>query len=259
MADVEFADRLIREGGVALIPLSPFYREPLGARGCCAICLAKRDETVELAGASCASSAPRCGEPVRPVAPGAGGCMSPESAMPLRVTYQGRPALAGPETIDAFGATLRDASRRGATDLVVLPGCSPPVSTWQPARRRKRRNGPPAWMRDWSRRLDAAVVGGVMTRDGAPRESPLVRHARRRGAAIADKRHLFRMAGEHEHFTAGGAPLLAEFRGWKIAPLICYDLRFPVWSRRRPEATLRPAAVRRQLARHAAPTPGGSC
>lgn len=46
-----------------------------------------------------------------------------------------------------------------------------------------------------------------------------------------DKRHLFRMAGEHEHFDAGQERLIVEYKGWRICPLICYDLRFPVWSR----------------------------
>ncbi len=46
-----------------------------------------------------------------------------------------------------------------------------------------------------------------------------------------DKRHLFRMAGEDEHFSGGEHNILVEYKGWKIRPLICYDLRFPVWSR----------------------------
>ena len=51
-----------------------------------------------------------------------------------------------------------------------------------------------------------------------------------------DKRHLFRAAGEHDVYTRGEQPLLEEWRGWRIKPLICYDLRFPVWSRNRPNA-----------------------
>ncbi len=46
-----------------------------------------------------------------------------------------------------------------------------------------------------------------------------------------DKRHLFRMAGEHQHYTAGTERLIVELNGWRICPLVCYDLRFPVWSR----------------------------
>ena len=46
-----------------------------------------------------------------------------------------------------------------------------------------------------------------------------------------DKRHLFRMAGEHEHYSPGERQVQFELKGWRIRPLICYDLRFPVWSR----------------------------
>ncbi|QJW92122.1 amidohydrolase [Spirosoma taeanense] len=46
-----------------------------------------------------------------------------------------------------------------------------------------------------------------------------------------DKRHLFRMAGEDGVYTAGTRRIVKEWKGWRICPLICYDLRFPVWSR----------------------------
>ncbi len=46
-----------------------------------------------------------------------------------------------------------------------------------------------------------------------------------------DKRHLFRMAGEHKTYSSGESLLVASWKGWRICPLICYDLRFPVWSR----------------------------
>ena len=48
-----------------------------------------------------------------------------------------------------------------------------------------------------------------------------------------DKRHLFRMEGEEKIYSKGTEILVAEWRGWKICPLVCYDLRFPVWSRNR--------------------------
>src|SRR5688500_16354049 len=54
-----------------------------------------------------------------------------------------------------------------------------------------------------------------------------------------DKRHLFRMANEHKTFSSGESLLISTWRGWRICPLICYDLRFPVWSRNRWDATLK--------------------
>lgn len=46
-----------------------------------------------------------------------------------------------------------------------------------------------------------------------------------------NKRHLFRMGEEHHHFTPGNKQIIVEFKGWNIMPMVCYDLRFPVWSR----------------------------
>ncbi|MEO1435901.1 MAG: nitrilase-related carbon-nitrogen hydrolase [Bacteroidota bacterium] len=46
-----------------------------------------------------------------------------------------------------------------------------------------------------------------------------------------DKKHLFGMAGEGDHYAAGSKKLIVEYQGWRICPLICYDLRFPVWAR----------------------------
>jgi omega-amidase len=54
-----------------------------------------------------------------------------------------------------------------------------------------------------------------------------------------DKRHLFRMSNEHKTYAAGESMLVATWKGWRICPLVCYDLRFPVWSRNKWDATAR--------------------
>lgn len=123
----------------------------------------------------------------------------------------------------------------GSTDLVVLPemfstgfaldGAAPVESSPGPTLE---------WMQDWARRLDAAVTGSVATLDQERRYNRLWFVTPDGSAVHYDKRHLFRMGGEQQHFASGRAGLVVPFRGWRIAPLICYDLRFPVWSRRRP-------------------------
>ncbi len=50
-----------------------------------------------------------------------------------------------------------------------------------------------------------------------------------------DKRHLFTFADEDQYFKPGNRHLVVEYKGWKIQPLICYDLRFPVWARNNPQ------------------------
>ncbi len=53
-----------------------------------------------------------------------------------------------------------------------------------------------------------------------------------------DKRHRFRMAGEHQHYSAGGHKVVVRIDGWRVCPMVCYDLRFPVWFRNRQEYDL---------------------
>jgi len=56
-----------------------------------------------------------------------------------------------------------------------------------------------------------------------------------------DKRHLFRYGKEHEHYAAGAERLIVDYEDWRICPLVCYDLRFPIWSRNtRPDSTVKP-------------------
>jgi omega-amidase len=123
----------------------------------------------------------------------------------------------------------------GQTDLVVLPEMFTTGFSMEPERLAEPAHGPAEhWLLEQARRLDAAVCGSVMTRDAGRHYNRLL-FATPSGAVQAyDKRHLFRMGGEHEHYAPGGAALVVEFRGWRIAPQVCYDLRFPVWSRRRP-------------------------
>jgi predicted amidohydrolase len=92
------------------------------------------------------------------------------------------------------------------------------------------------WLRTTAHALGAAVVGSLAyVEPGSP-----PRYCNRLLVQLPDgqchhydKRHLFRMAGEHEVYAAGTTHLQVEWRGWQLAPLVCYDLRFPVWSRTR--------------------------
>jgi predicted amidohydrolase len=88
------------------------------------------------------------------------------------------------------------------------------------------------WLVNQAKRINAVVTGSVIIRttDGSHRNRLL--WARPDGELLHyDKRHLFRMAGEHEHYSPGDRQVQFELKGWRIRPLICYDLRFPVWSR----------------------------
>jgi predicted amidohydrolase len=87
------------------------------------------------------------------------------------------------------------------------------------------------WMKQMAAQTDALVLGSYIVKDSGGYFNRLI-WMQPDGAWYAyDKRHLFRMAQEHEHFSAGNTRLVQSWKGWNICPLICYDLRFPVWSR----------------------------
>ena len=122
----------------------------------------------------------------------------------------------------------------GTTDLIVLPEMFTTGFSMQPERMAEDAGGPTAaWLQTLAAELDAAVVGSVMTRAGGRHYNRLLWATPQGPLQHYDKRHLFRMGGEDTHYAAGNELLLVEWRGFRIAPLICYDLRFPVWSRRR--------------------------
>jgi len=89
------------------------------------------------------------------------------------------------------------------------------------------------WMREEAAALGCVVTGSLIVREGDRRYNRLV-WARPDGSlAHYDKRHLFRMADEQRHYSAGDRRLVVELKGWRVCPMVCYDLRFPVWSRSR--------------------------
>jgi predicted amidohydrolase len=89
------------------------------------------------------------------------------------------------------------------------------------------------WLRDRARALDAAIAGSVQLRDGDKVFNRLLFVTPDGNVRHYDKRHLFRYADEHKRYAAGAERLIVEWRGWKICPQVCYDLRFPVFSRNR--------------------------
>jgi omega-amidase len=89
------------------------------------------------------------------------------------------------------------------------------------------------WMLQQAEKRNAAITGSVQIRDGERVFNRLL-WAQPDGQCFQyDKRHLFRMANEHQRYAAGDARQTIEYQGWRICPLVCYDLRFPVFSRNR--------------------------
>jgi len=87
------------------------------------------------------------------------------------------------------------------------------------------------WMSQMAKQKDAAIVGSYIIKESSKYYNRLYWVEPDGRFDFYDKRHLFRMGEEHLTFHQGRKRLIREFRGWKIMPLICYDLRFPVWSK----------------------------
>jgi omega-amidase len=90
-----------------------------------------------------------------------------------------------------------------------------------------------AWMREMAEHAKAAVTGSLVIAENGAIYNRLIWATPDGGLESYDKRHLFRMAGEHKRYAGGDRRLVVEWRDWRICPLVCYDLRFPVWCRNR--------------------------
>ncbi|GAB2795827.1 amidohydrolase [Rhabdobacter roseus] len=93
------------------------------------------------------------------------------------------------------------------------------------------------WLRQIAAQTQALVLGSVIIQEEGYFYNRLLAVYPDGTCRTYDKRHLFRMGQEHQTYTPGTRRLLLEWKGWRLCPLICYDLRFPVWSRNDPEST----------------------
>ena len=87
------------------------------------------------------------------------------------------------------------------------------------------------WMQKIASEKDAAVTGSIITSENGKFYNRLYFVFPDDSSEKYDKRHTFTLAKEHETYDSGTERLIVTYKGWKICPLVCYDLRFPVWSR----------------------------
>jgi predicted amidohydrolase len=125
--------------------------------------------------------------------------------------------------------------KQSKTDLVVLPEMFTTGFTMNVAQLEMFSDdcATLAWMRHWAKFLDAVITGSVAFNTALGAVNRLIWMRPDGSFDFYDKRHAFTFGGEHEHYTSGKDRLIEHWRGWNICPLICYDLRFPVWSRNR--------------------------
>jgi predicted amidohydrolase len=124
------------------------------------------------------------------------------------------------------------ADLEGATDLIVLPEMFTTGFTMDPAANAETMSGPAVqWMTEQAAKTGAVVTGSLVIEEGGKYYNRLIWMRPDGTYATYNKRHLFVMAGEHEHYVAGSARLVVNLKGWRVCPMVCYDLRFPVWAR----------------------------
>lgn len=131
-----------------------------------------------------------------------------------------------------FDDLIGDVSRRDRPDLIVMPEMFSTGFTMAPADHAESMDGETvAWMRLVARDYGVTLCGSLVIEVNGRYFNRLIWMPPDGDAGWYDKRHLFRMAGEHEHYSAGTERRIFTLNEWRICPLVCYDLRFPAWSR----------------------------
>jgi predicted amidohydrolase len=121
------------------------------------------------------------------------------------------------------------------TELVVLPEMFSTGFSMRPEALAERMDGPTlAWMQEIAARKKIILTGSIIVEEEGNYYNRLIWMLPNGQYGYYDKRHRFAYAGENEYYTAGHKRLIASVKGWKVLLLVCYDLRFPVWSRQTP-------------------------
>lgn len=118
------------------------------------------------------------------------------------------------------------------TDIILLPEMFTTGFSMNVEKLAENMNGKTMqWLARKASTLKSMIVGSFIVKDKNQYFNRLVLMRPNCSFEYYDKRHLFGMAGEDKSFTAGKKRLIIEYKGWRICPMVCYDLRFPVWSR----------------------------
>lgn len=127
---------------------------------------------------------------------------------------------------------LRLGNIREKTDLIILPEMFNTGFTMNAAELAEPMGGKTMqWMHKIAKQFDCVITGSLIIIEGGKFYNRLIWMQPDGVCSFYDKRHLFTLGKEHETYTPGSKRLIVELKGWKICPVICYDLRFPVWLR----------------------------
>ena len=120
----------------------------------------------------------------------------------------------------------------GSTDLIILPEMFTTGFSMKPKMWAEKHLGKTFQkMQSWAKQKQSAILASLIVKEKDKYLNRAYFIFPDGHYQFYDKRHLFRMAKEDEHYKAGKERIIIEYKGWRIFPLICYDLRFPIWSR----------------------------
>lgn len=118
------------------------------------------------------------------------------------------------------------------TDLIVLPEMFPTGFSMNAKNLAENPEGESlVWMQKTAKEKKSAITGSVIVLENGKFYNRLFFVFPNGKFEVYDKKHLFSYAEEHKTYSPGNKKIIVEHKGWKICPMICYDLRFPVWSR----------------------------
>lgn len=131
---------------------------------------------------------------------------------------------------DYFEAKINEIST--AVDLFILPEMFSSGFTMNPAAVAETMQGETiTWLTALAKARNTAITGSLVIQENGNFYNRLVFVFPSGKIQFYDKRHLFTLAGEDKVYTSGNQKIVVDYLGWKICPLICYDLRFPAFSR----------------------------
>jgi omega-amidase len=134
-----------------------------------------------------------------------------------------------PGNLGMFELLIADVSP--SCDLILLPEVFNTGFSMNPERLAERMDGRTVqWMQDMARMTGSVLCGTLLIEEAGQYVNRLVWVTPDGVEGYYDKRHLFSMGREREHFHPGVSRSLFRVKGWNVMPLVCYDLRFPVWS-----------------------------
>ena len=118
------------------------------------------------------------------------------------------------------------------TDLIVLPEMFTTGFTMDTKLQTEEEGGPTyQWMQEQAAKYNCVIAGSIIVKSGSHVYNRLLWVEPNGNILFYDKRHLFRMADEQEYFSEGNKPETFALKDWRVRVAVCYDLRFPVWSR----------------------------